>query len=204
MSAGSVSNSSVLQIFQVAWNDRFARKSVFSVIRLDSRLSRIVIKTQRSLEMRTSNIVTHQSGLPVSSFTFCRKFMEPVRIWLMLCGCRFSRQSSGEHAWPLPFSMWSWTLWPYRHHCVHHVSLTLLYSEAPSDWPLVMIEPFLYTVRSVTCWCIQWETSCFICWPFSTMSSDVFRQECLVVLLDLVWKFLPFFGLLESCLPAYL
>ena len=86
-------------------------------------------------------------------------------------------------------------------------SLTLLDSEAPpwlvfGDWAIsVHCEVLRFAVflnEKLDLWL------CFACWPFSTVLSQVFWQECLVETPESVWVPFPLLGLLELCQQAYL
>ena len=83
----------------------------------------------------------------------------------------------------------------------------LLDSEAPpwlvfGDWAIsVHYEVLCFAVflnEKLDLWL------CFACWPFSTVLSQVFWQECLVEMSELVWVPFPVLGLLELCQLACL
>ena len=93
--------------------------SICSVISLKSSMSRTV-DPQESLNWNVEHchmpVWTSHSTFYLLSVAGSLSLWE----WLHVCsGCRSSRQSSGEHVWLLPFPLSSWTLSPYRRHCLH-------------------------------------------------------------------------------------
>ena len=83
---------------------------------------------------------------------------------------------------------------------------TLLDSDAPpwlvfGDWAIsVHFEVLHFAIflnEKLDLWLL------FTCWPFLTLLSKVFWQECLIETLESVWVPFPLLGLLELCQLAY-
>ena len=85
-------------------------------------------------------------------------------------------------------------------------SRTLLDGEAQPDWSFVT-KPSVYIVRScglLFSWMRSLISDRFACWPFSTLLTHVFWQECLTETPESVCVPFPLLGLLELCQLAYL
>ena len=163
--------------------------------------------THRSFQRWMSTINTFQSGLPIPLFTFCSKLIQSVR--LMACVvCHLLRQSSRGHGWLLQSPLSSWRLRPYIGCTVFmDGSHTLLDNEASpwlvfGDWAICVHYEVLQFVFFLNEKLNLW--FCFACGPFSAMLSQVFWQECLIEMPELVWVPFPLLGLLELCQLAYL
>ena len=151
-------------------------------------------------------IDTFQSGLPIPLFTCCSKLIEYVR--MMACGLTVTSWGNPVEGMGDCFHLhcqaggWDHT------GCTGFMdgSHTMIDSEAPpwlvvGDWAIrVHYEVLQFVVflnEKLDLWL------CFACWPFSTALSKVFRQECLIEMLKLVWVPFPLLDLLELCQLAY-
>ena len=126
--------------------------------------------------------------------------------WYMWSDCHLEAVSI-EHGWLLPLPLSSRRLRLYRLHCLHEWWLQLVWQWSPTLTGLRWLshQGTLWGLAVFLCEKLDLRLH-FSCWPFYTVLSHIFWQECLVEMLESDWVLFPLLALdlLEFCQLAYL
>ena len=145
-------------------------------------------------------------GLPFHVSLFVVSSLNLWGWWHMWSDCHLEAVSI-EHGWLLPLPLSSRRLRLYRLHCLHEWWLQLVWQWSPTLSGLWWLsqQGALWGLAVFLCEKLDLRLH-FSCWPFYTVLSHIFWQECLVEMLESVWVLFPLLALdlLEFCQLAYL